>query len=96
MQVQSFVWFQVSGASFHSLSKLDVQFELQALPKLPAYFVWSKGTISDVYVYESDTVLATNIKKGIMSLFQLRNTNSVIEEVVTLEFASGCMYPHSN
>lgn len=71
----------MSGASFHSLSKLDVQFELQALPKLPAYFIWSKGTISDVYVYETDTALAANIKKGIISLFQLRNTNSATEEV---------------
>ena len=58
-----------------------MQYELQGLPKLPAYFVWSHGSVSDVYTYESDTVSATNIKKGIMSLFQLQTSNKVVEEV---------------
>ena len=63
------------------MSRKDLQRALKALPKLPIYFQWAEGKVGTIYAAEEDSTLAINIKKGIISLFQLVNVNKQRTEV---------------
>lgn len=71
-------------AMLESVSRKDLQRTLKSLPKLPIYFQWSEGKIGEVYSAIEDPKLSINIKKGIISLFQLVNVGKQREEVTNM------------
>lgn len=75
------VKLSILNPTLHSVARQDLSRELFALPRLPVYFEWEAGRIGQVYVGDDDTTLAINIKKGIISLFQLRIEDGTHSEV---------------
>lgn len=71
----------VVGPRIHSVSRPDLSRELKTLPRLPVYFQWEAGQVGQVFAGDDDTVLAINIKKGIISLFQMRTEDGIHSEI---------------
>ncbi|XP_076459875.1 microsomal triglyceride transfer protein large subunit-like isoform X2 [Babylonia areolata] len=67
-----FLKLKVTSARFTSATRPAEERELNFMLKYPAYFELTADTIERVYVVDGDPVFSTNVKKGIMGLFQLR------------------------
>ena len=63
---------QLTSARFSSVARPTEERALPALLKYPAFFELAGDTIERVYVVDADPIFSTNIKKGIMALFQLK------------------------
>lgn len=46
--------------------------QLLDMVKFPLYFEYMDGVVGRIFAIESDSVFCTNIKKGIVSLFQIQ------------------------
>jgi len=46
--------------------------QLMDMVKFPLYFEYIDGVVGRIYAIESDSVFCTNIKKGILSLYQVQ------------------------
>jgi len=58
--------------------------QLMDMVKFPLYFEYIDGVVGRIYAIESDSVFCTNIKKGILSLYQVQ-TEAGERTEVTLE-----------
>ncbi|WAQ96562.1 MTP-like protein [Mya arenaria] len=68
------VRLQVSQATLTSMHRGGMEGQLLDMVKLPLYFEYQDGEVGRVWAIEGDSVFCTNIKKGIVSLFQLQAT----------------------
>ena len=68
------------------MAQTNIDKELKGLPRLPIYFQWDSGKVSRVFGAEDDPTLTTNLKKGIISLFQLRAEEGERNEVRNFVF----------
>lgn len=66
-----------------SVSRAEIEKNLRALLKFPIYFeLSSDGVVGKVYDAEAESVFCTNLKKGIISLFQMQETDGERNEVI--------------
>ncbi|XP_062589725.1 microsomal triglyceride transfer protein large subunit-like [Saccostrea cucullata] len=72
---------QITTASVSSFSRRDVKGELVKLLKYPIYFEYTDGVVGKIYASEVESVFCANIKKGLLSLFQLQETEGQRDEV---------------
>lgn len=63
---------QLTSAKFSSVARPADTVDLQSLTKYPAFFEASGDTIDKLYVVDMDPVFSTNIKKGIIAIFQFQ------------------------
>lgn len=92
---------QVSRPELHSVSRFSVSRELQVLHLHSVYFELERGRaveeaggwrVRRVFVSDEDTTLAINIKKGVISLFQLHTSNSAPHSEVGNSLLIHCFY----
>jgi len=62
----------MSDATLASETRSGEQRELRSLGHQATYFHWENGHVVRVFLSDDDTTLAGNIKKGVISMFQLR------------------------
>ncbi|XP_045214239.2 microsomal triglyceride transfer protein large subunit-like [Mercenaria mercenaria] len=67
------VRLQVSQAALTSLHRGGMEGQLLDMVKFPVYFEYMDGTVGRVYVIENDSIFCTNIKKGLISMFQVQS-----------------------
>lgn len=72
---------QVTTASISSFARPEVKGELVKLIKYPIYFEYIDGVIGRVYTSEVESIFCANVKKGLLSLFQLQETEGQRDEV---------------
>lgn len=72
---------QVTSATLSSVSRPDLENALPALLKHPLYFELSDGMVGRVFVPELESVFSSNMKKGIISLFQMQDKDGKREEL---------------
>uniref|UniRef100_K1Q6R4 Microsomal triglyceride transfer protein large subunit n=1 Tax=Magallana gigas TaxID=29159 RepID=K1Q6R4_MAGGI len=72
---------QVTTASISSFSRPEVKGELVKLIKYPIYFEYTDGVIGRVYTSEVESIFCANVKKGLLSLFQLQETEGQRDEI---------------
>lgn len=72
---------QVTTASISSFARPEVKGELVKLIKYPIYFEYTDGVIGRVYTSEVESIFCANVKKGLLSLFQLQETEGQRDEV---------------
>ncbi|XP_071131491.1 microsomal triglyceride transfer protein large subunit-like isoform X2 [Mytilus edulis] len=72
---------QVTSAVLSSVSRPDLTNALATLLKYPVYFEVSDGTVGRVFGPEKESVFCSNLKKGIISLFQMQNKDGNREEL---------------
>ncbi|XP_022315844.2 microsomal triglyceride transfer protein large subunit-like [Crassostrea virginica] len=72
---------QITSASISSFSRPEVKGELVKLIKYPIYFEYSDGVIARVYTSEVESIFCANVKKGLLSLFQVQETEGQRDEV---------------
>lgn len=63
---------QVSQATLTSLHRGGMEGQLLDMVKFPVYFEYMDGVVGRLYTIENDSVFCTNIKKGLVSMFQLQ------------------------
>lgn len=63
---------QVLKATLTSMHRGGMEGQLMDMVKFPLYFEYIDGEVGRIFAIESDSVFCTNIKKGILSLFQLQ------------------------
>lgn len=80
---------QVTSAVLSSVSRPDLTNALATLLKYPVYFELSDGTVGRVFGPEKESVFCSNLKKGIISLFQMQNKDGNREEVIIEKAKSG-------
>lgn len=71
----------MTSATLSSVSRPDLENALPALLKHPLYFELSDGMVGRVFVPELESVFSSNMKKGIISLFQMQDKDGKREEV---------------
>jgi len=73
----------VTSASISSASRSGLEQKLVALLKYPVYFELNGGSgqVGMIHTVDTETIFCSNIKKGIMSLFQLQEQDGKREEV---------------
>ena len=74
--------WQITSASISSFSRPEVKGELVKLIKYPIYFEYSDGVIARVYTSEVESIFCANVKKGLLSLFQVQETEGQRDEVI--------------
>ncbi|KAL8616969.1 hypothetical protein ACOMHN_041887 [Nucella lapillus] len=67
-----FLQLKVTSARFSSVARPTEERDVNFMLKYPAYFEVAGDSIERVYVVDGDPLFSTNVKKGIMALFQLR------------------------
>lgn len=72
---------QVTTASISSFARPEAKGELVKLIKYPIYFEYTNGIIGRVYTSEVESIFSANVKKGLLSLFQLQETEGQRDEV---------------
>lgn len=72
---------QVTAASISSFARHEVKGELVKLLKYPIYFEYTNGVIGKIYASEIESVFCANVKKGLLSLFQIQETEGQRDEV---------------
>ena len=72
---------KMSDATLASETRSGEQRELRSLGQLATYFQWENGHVVRVFLTDDDTTLAGNIKKGVISMFQLRLADGQHSEV---------------
>lgn len=63
--------------------------QLLDMVKFPVYFEYMDGMVGRVYAIESDSVFCTNIKKGLISMFQVQSEPGERSEVSTTTVCMG-------
>ena len=58
--------------------------DLLDMMQFPVYFEYENGVVGRVYVIENDSIFCTNIKKGIISMFQVQTEAGERMEVLVL------------
>jgi len=61
---------------------------MRSLCHRPIYFQWDKGRVVRVFLSDDDTTFTSNIKKGIVDMFQLRTDDSEHHEVCIISAKS--------
>jgi len=74
------VW-QMSNGHLASESRSDERRELRSLGHNPTYFQWENGHVTRVFLSDDDTTFASNIKKGVINMFQLKPNDAQLTEV---------------
>lgn len=72
---------QVTTASISSFARPEVKGQLVKLIKYPIYFEYTNGVIGRVYTSEVESIFCANVKKGLLSLFQLQETEGQRDEI---------------
>ncbi|KAK3091068.1 hypothetical protein FSP39_016889 [Pinctada imbricata] len=72
---------QFTSAAVASVSRQGMQKELISLLKRPIYFEYTNGIVGKVYAAEVDSVFCSNVKKGVISLFQVQETEGQRDEI---------------
>lgn len=74
---------QITKASVSSASRSGLERNLVVLLRYPVYFELNTGTgvVGTIYGADSDSIFCSNLKKGVISLFQLRDADEEREEV---------------
>lgn len=67
-----FLKLQLTSATFSSVARPTEERDLSSLLKYPAFFEMAGDTVDKVFLVDADPVFSTNIKKGIMALFQVK------------------------
>lgn len=80
--------WQITSASISSFSRPEVKGELVKLIKYPIYFEYSDGVIARVYTSEVESIFCANVKKGLLSLFQVQETEGQRDEVLNPDYPS--------
>ena len=55
---------------------------LMVVSSQPAYFVWTEGKVTQLYVSDSEPEGSADIKKGVISQFQMQKIEGTITEVI--------------
>ena len=55
--------------------------QLMDMMQFPVYFEYENGIVGRVYTIENDSIFCTNIKKGIISMFQVQTEQGERMEV---------------
>ena len=76
----------MSDARLASESRSDEERELRSLGHHPTYFQWENGHVVRVFLSDDDTTFASNVKKGVVDMFQLRLDDGPHTEVASLSF----------
>lgn len=79
--IYNIIPLQVTTASISSFARPEVKGELVKLIKYPIYFEYTDGVIGRVYTSEVESIFCANVKKGLLSLFQLQETEGQRDEV---------------
>lgn len=67
------VRIQVTQAALTSLHRGGLEGQLLDMVKFPVYFEYMDGVVGRVYTIEGDSIFCTNIKKGLISMFQVQS-----------------------
>ena len=62
--------------------------QMMDMMQFPVYFEYEKGVVGRVYTIENDSIFCTNIKKGIISMFQMQTEPGERMEVSVNPFHS--------
>ncbi|PVD38582.1 hypothetical protein C0Q70_01198 [Pomacea canaliculata] len=81
---EQFLKVQLTSAKYNSMARPNNEVAVPELLKYPAFFEMTGDTINKVYLVEGDSIFATNIKKGIMALFQIKEEAGERTEVLGL------------
>ena len=73
--------FQVTSAALTSLHRSGMEGQLMDMMQFPVYFEYENGIVGRVYTIENDSIFCTNIKKGIISMFQVQTEQGERMEV---------------
>ncbi|KAK3594387.1 hypothetical protein CHS0354_009680 [Potamilus streckersoni] len=65
------VKLQVTNALLSSPSRSGIQGTLVDMVQLPVFFEYNDGVVGKVFVVDADSIFCSNVKKGIISMFQL-------------------------
>ncbi|KAK7112440.1 microsomal triglyceride transfer protein large subunit-like [Littorina saxatilis] len=76
-----FLKLQVTSAKFSSVARPAEERLLPTLLKFPVFFELVGDIIERVYVADADPIFSTNIKKGIMAIFQLKQEQGERSEI---------------
>lgn len=79
-QVQLFK-LNIVKAQAHSIVRPDVQTDLRGTLTLPVYFQVTGDVVDTLHFVPKDSTFSRNIKKGIVSLFQVKSSNGQRTEV---------------
>ncbi|XP_060065348.1 microsomal triglyceride transfer protein large subunit-like [Ylistrum balloti] len=73
---------QITKASVSSASRSGLERNLLVLLRYPVYFELNGGTgvVGTIYGADSESIFCSNLKKGVISLFQLRDTDGERQE----------------
>ncbi|OWF52669.1 microsomal triglyceride transfer protein large subunit-like [Mizuhopecten yessoensis] len=74
---------QITKASVSSASRSGLERNLMVLLKYPVYFELNggSGVVGTIYGADSDSTFCSNLKKGVISLFQLRDSDGERQEI---------------
>jgi len=72
---------QLSEARLSSETRSGEERELRSVGHHPTYFQWEKGRVVRVFLSDDDSTFTSNIKKGIIDMFQLRVNDAQHNEV---------------
>lgn len=75
------IFTQVSQAALTSLHRGGMEGQLMDMIKFPIYFEYMNGVVGRVYAIEHDSVFCTNVKKGLVSMFQVQSEPGERNEV---------------
>lgn len=81
------VKIQVTSATLTSLHRSGMEGQLMDMMQFPAYFEYENGIVGRVYTIENDSIFCTNIKKGIISMFQVQTEQG---ERIELDVSGEC------
>ena len=56
--------------------------QLLDMVKFPMFFEYMNGVVGSVYAVENDSIFCTNMKKGIISMFQVQTEEGERSEVL--------------
>lgn len=73
---------QVLKATLTSMHRGGMEGQLMDMVKFPLYFEYMDGEVGRIFAIENDSVFCTNIKKGILSLFQVQTEPGERTEVL--------------
>ena len=72
---------QIVKSRLDSIAKPDKHYDLKSLTRFPVLAHWEGTAVRQVYSAEKDPDWSVNLKKGIISLFQIQNENGQKREV---------------
>jgi len=78
---ECFCFVQMSDARLTSETRSGEEREMRSLCHNPTYFQWEKGRVVRVFLSDDDSTFISNVKKGIIDMFQLRVNDGEYSEV---------------